>query len=280
MVTEQLSLTQAVEQALASGSVQIPVYSSTVSRLQAIVAREDADAKQVEQVLNQDPALAAQVLRVANSPFYGGLSKVSTIAAAAQRLGMRQVVNIAMLTAQRSAHASEDPVVRDFMKRLWQHSVGCAIGAKWLAEHANCREHANEAFMAGLLHDVGALLLLRVLESLRTKQPSQSLPESLVLEVITTLHAEQGARLIRHWGLPESYAEVAAHHHDAETDSGDTVCQLVRVANEACHKLGLSLTPDAGVRLSTLPESNSLGLREITLAELEIAIEDGVAALN
>jgi putative nucleotidyltransferase with HDIG domain len=256
------------------------VYSSTVSRLQALVVREDADAKQVEQVLNQDPALAAQVLRVANSPFYGGLSKISTISAAAQRLGMRQVVNIATLTAQRAAHATPDPVVKFFMKCLWQHSVGCAIGAKWLAEHANCREHANEAFMAGLLHDVGSLLLLRVLESLRGSQPKQPMPESLILEVITSLHAEQGAQLIRHWGLPESYAQVAATHHGAEADAGDTVAQLVRVANEACHKLGLSLTPDASIRLSTLPESHALGLRELTLAELEIAIEDGVAALS
>ena len=279
MMGEPTSLMQAVEQALASGSLQIPVYSSTVSRLQAIAAKEDADAKQIEQVLNQDAALAAQVLRVANSPFYGGLSKISTISGAVQRLGLRQVVNIAVLTAQRAAHASADPMVKSLMQRLWQHSVGCAIGAKWLAEHANCREHANEAFMAGLLHDVGALLLLRVLESLRTRQPEQSMPESLILEVIGALHAEQGARLIRHWGLPESYAEVAANHHAAEHDA-DTVTQLVRLANEACHKLGMSLTPDPSIRLSTLPECNSLGVRELVLAEMEIAIEDGVAALT
>ncbi|RPI43464.1 MAG: HDOD domain-containing protein [Betaproteobacteria bacterium] len=278
LMGEPTSLMQAVEQALASGSLQIPVYSATASRLQAIVAQEDADAKQVEQVLNQDPALAAQVLRVANSPFYGGLSKISTVSGAAQRLGLRQVVNIAVLTAQRAAHASADPTVKALMQRLWQHSVGCAIGAKWLAEHASCREHANEAFMAGLLHDVGSLLLLRVLESLRSRQPEQPMPESLVLEVIAALHADQGARLIRHWGLPESYAAVAANHHGVESDP-DTVTQLVRVANEACHKLGMSLTPDPSIRLSTLPETASLGVREIVLAELEIAIEDGVSAL-
>ena len=105
------------------------------------------------------------------------------------------------------------------------------------------------------------------------------MPESLILEVIGALHAEQGARLIRHWGLPESYAEVAANHHAAEHDA-DTVTQLVRLANEACHKLGMSLTPDPSIRLSTLPECNSLGVRELVLAEMEIAIEDGVAALT
>jgi HD-like signal output (HDOD) protein len=132
------------------------------------------------------------------------------------------------------------------MLRLWQHSVGCAIGAKWLAEHTNYREYAREAFMAGLLHDVGALLLLRVLESLRsTGGQEQRMPESLILEVITALHAEQGARLIRHWALPETYAEVAANHHNPEAVSADTLTQLVRLANQACHKLGMSLTPDA-----------------------------------
>ena len=278
-MSEPTSLMQAVEEALASGSVQIPVYSSTVSRLQAAVDDEDADAKQVEQVLNQDPALAAQVLRVANSPFYGGLSKISTIGAAAQRLGLKQVVNIAVLTAQRAAYATSDAAVKCLMQRLWQHSVGCAIGAKWIAEHANCREFANEAFMAGLLHDVGSLMLLRVLETLRGKQNGQQVPESLMLEVITALHADQGARLIRHWGLPDTYADVAASHHADDMDTTDTVSMLVRLADQACHKTGMSLTPDETIRLSTLPECIALRVKEIALAELEIAIEDGIAAL-
>jgi len=279
IMTEPTSLMHAVEEALASDSLQIPVYSSTVSRLQATVAKDDADAKKIEQVLSQDAALSAQVLRVANSPFYGGLTKISTISGAAQRLGLRQVVNIATLTAQRAAHTSSDPVVQSLMQHLWQHSVGCAIGAKWLAEHANYREYASEAFMAGLLHDVGALMLLRVLESLRSDEREQRMPESLILEVITALHAEQGARLIRHWALPESYAEVAANHHNPDADPADTLTQLIRVANQACHKLGMSLTPDPSIRLSTLPECNSLGVTEMTLAELEIAIEDGITAL-
>jgi HD-like signal output (HDOD) protein len=207
------------------------------------------------------------------------LSKISTIGGAAQRLGLRQVVNIAMLTTQRAAHASSDEVVKALMQRLWQHSVGCAIGAKWIADHANCREYANEAFMAGLLHDVGSLMLLRVLETLRAKESGRSMPESLILEVITALHAEQGARLIKHWALPDGYAEVAASHHADDMDTTDTVSMLVRLADQACHKIGMSLTPDPSIRLSTLPECNALRVKEIALAELEIAIEDGVAAL-
>ena len=278
-MTQPTSLIQAVEHALASGSVQIPVYSSTVSRLQTTVDNEDADAKQIEGVLGQDPALAAQVLRVANSPFYGGLSKVSTIGAAAQRLGLKQVVNIAVLTAQRAAHTSADPVTKSLMQRLWEHSVGCAIGAKWIAEHANCREVANEAFMAGLLHDVGSLMLLRVLESVRANHPRQPMPESLILEVVASQHAEQGAALIRQWGLPESYAQVAASHRAPEYDTTDTVTTIVRLADQACHKIGIALTSDPSIRLSTLPECISLRVKEIALAELEIAIEDGVGAL-
>ena len=278
-MSEPTSLMQAVEQALASGSVQIPVYSSTVSRLQATVENGDADARQIEAVLGQDPALAAQVLRVANSPFYGGLSKISTIGGAAQRLGLRQVVNIAVLTAQRAAHATSDPLFKSLMQRLWQHSVGCAIGAKWIAEHASCKEFANEAFIAGLLHDVGSLMLLRVLESVRARQSGRPMPESLILEVITALHAHQGANLIRLWALPDSYAEVAASHHATDMDATDTVSMLVRLADYACHKIGMSLTPDPTIRLSTLPECNVLRVKEIELAELEIAIEDGVSAL-
>jgi putative nucleotidyltransferase with HDIG domain len=279
-MADTATLMQAVEEQLASGSLQLPVYSATASRMQTEAARDDADAQRVAQVLGQDPALAAQVLRVANSPFYGGLSKIGTLTAAAQRLGLRQVVNIAVLTAQRAAHTSSDPLLKSLMHRLWQHSVACAVGAKWLAERTNCREQAAEAFLAGLLHDVGALLLLRVIESLRGNGPGrQAMSEALVLEIIGAFHAEQGARLIRHWGLPDSFAQIAASHHAMEIDAGDTLAQLVRLSNQACHKLGIGVVNDPAIRLSTLHESELLGVREVVLAELEVAIEDGVAQL-
>jgi HD-like signal output (HDOD) protein len=273
------TLMQAVEQQLASGSLQLPVYSPTATKLQAAVNDENTDAKRIEQVLGHDPALAAQVLRVANSPYYGGLSKTQTICAAAQRLGMRQVVNIAVLTAQRAAHSSTDARITSLMQRLWKHSVGCAIGAKWLAEHANCSEQANEAFLGGLLHDVGSLLLLRVIETVGAAGDERTMPDSLILEVMDAFHAEQGARLIAHWALPECYTEIAKVHHSAEVDAGATLMHLVRLADQACHKIGMALAPDPSIRLSTLRESEILGVREVALAELEIAIEDGVGAL-
>jgi len=275
-----LSLTEAIEQQLAAGSVQLPVYSATAARLQSAVAKGDVSSAQIDQILGQDPALAAQVLRVANSSFYGGLSKITTISAATMRLGQKQIVNIATLTAQRSAHAATDPHLKPLMDRLWQHAVGCAIGAKWLAEHTDCKAVANEAFLAGLMHDVGALLVLRVIESLRGKTGGPAaLTGNLVLEAIDALHADLGARLIRHWQLPESLAEVAANHHADHPEPGDVIGQLVRLADAACRKLGYDLVPDASIRLSVLPEAELLAVRDVTLAELELAIDDGIAAL-
>ncbi len=275
-----MSLTEAVEQQLASGSVQLPVYSATAMRLESAVSKGDVTTAQIEEILGQDPALAVQVLRVANSSFYGGLSKVNTISAAVMRLGQKQIVNIATLTAQRSAHTATDPALKALMERLWQHAVGCAMGAKWLAEHAGCKAVANEAFLAGLMHDVGALLVVKVIESLRSGDNGRvSLTGNVVMEAIDTLHASLGARLIRHWQLPEALAEVAANHHADHPEAGDVIGQLVRLANATCCKLGYDLVPDASIRLSVLPEVEMLGVRDVTLAELEIAIEDGIAAL-
>jgi len=271
---------QAVQQELESGTLQLPVYSETAARLQAVVADDRADVRDVERVLAQDPALAAQVLRVANSPFYGGLSKISTIQGAAQRLGLRQIVNIATLTVQRAAHNATDPMLQNLMKRLWEHSVGCATGAKWLAEQANCKELANEAFMAGLLHDVGSLLLLKIIDGMQTrKEASFGGTEALIIEILTAFHGAQGARVIRHWSLPEEYAGIAEGHQSAQDDPGNMLLQLVSLANEASKKIGYALVPDPTIRLNSSREAEVLGVKEITLAELEIVIEDGVRSL-
>lgn len=274
------ALLDRVQQQLESGTLQLPVYSQTAARLREVVASERADAKEVERVLSHDPALATQVLRVANSPYYGGLNKVSTLQAAALRLGLRQLVNIATLTAQRSAYNARSPVLERLMRRLWQHAVGCATGARWLAEHANCKELANEAFLAGLLHDVGSLLLLRILDSMDAGDAARlNGSEALVIEILDAFHGQAGGKLIRHWALPEEYARIAENHQAAQSDSGDMLLQLVSLANHACKKIGYAISADASIRLSGLREAEVLGVKEITMAELEVEIEDAVAVL-
>lgn len=282
------SLLDLIAADIASGEVQLPAYSGTVRELQAAVASSEAGAAHIGAILARDIALSAHVLRMANSSFFGGLARVGTIDAAVQRLGTQRLVEVALACAQRSQYASADPLIAGYLDQLWRHALGCAFGARWLAERCGLRELAGEAFVAALLHDIGELLLLKVLEHLRSEGHGDTdgvpqLSDALVLEVLDAMHAEQGARLIEAWNLPQAYAEVARSHHQPLTDATSALALLVRMADHAAVKAGLSLrSASAAGRLSLAgcAEAAALNLSEVTLAELEIFLEDEIGALG
>jgi len=276
-VEKNNSFLEIVQAYLKSEKAVLPVFNQTGMRVQQEVAKADPDLRTIEKLISSDQALTTQVLRTANSAFYKGLSKANSIREAIIRLGTNEVGNIVSLCTQQVNYRSTDPFILELMKRLWQHSVGCAIGSQWLARQLKFDALAADAFTAGLLHDVGKLLVLKVIEVLRrsksvTVQPS----ESFMLEVLDFLHTEQGWQLSQRWNLPDIYSHVIRAHHDPELNTGDTLLILVRLANKACNKMGIGLKTDPEISLETTPEANLLGLNGILLARLEIQLEDSL----
>lgn len=274
------SLIEVLGDELASNDLQLPVFPSIATRVQALAASGTATSDQFERLLAQDPAIAAQVLRVANSAFYAGLSSVATIRAAVMRLGLDQIVSLAVVCAQKGQFTGQDPQVQRLMTQLWQHSVAVAFGSRWLAERSGYRAQAGECFMAGLFHDIGKLLILKVLDDVRRRgEWPHALPPTLLQELLASLHAEQGARLIRQWNLSPLYADVARLHGSSSMDEANPVHLIVRLVNNACTKLGINLYARDGIALSASMEAAALGLKDVVIAELEITLEDGIQSL-
>jgi HD-like signal output (HDOD) protein len=188
-----------------------------------------------------------------------------------------EVGNIITLVLHGRKFNSKVPFFRDIMAKLWKHSVGCAIGAQWLAKECGFQSMSNEAFIAGLLHDVGKLFLLTVIEKIKTSgklivQPSVV----LINQVMETLHMEQGHTLMTNWNLPESYCIIARDHHMESITSDDNLLTLVKMANKACNKIGIGSDRDESLMLAATPEAHYLGLSEVSIAKLEIKLEDSL----
>jgi HD-like signal output (HDOD) protein len=276
-MTEQISIVEVVKQRLASGNLSVPVFHAVALRLQQVLARPDYSIEEVHQLLNADPGLASQVLRNANSAFYAGLSKVSTIRDAIIRLGAAEVANLAMVTTQQDLYRSEDTSFNAIMQTLWKHAFCCAVGSKWLAQKSGFGAQAQEAFLAGLLHDIGKLFLLKGMEQVcREEELKKSATPAIVAEVLASLHVEQGHQLMVQWHMPQIYCDVAAGHEDERWDRSNVLLAMVRLANLTCRKLGIGLRSDPSLVLFACPEAQVLGLKEIALAELEIVIEDAL----
>lgn len=264
-----------VEEYLSSNETQLPPFDKTAFQIQQEITKAEPSIQKVESLVEVDQALTAQMLKMANTAFFRGLSKVETVRDAIVRLGLQQVSQIVMLVTQKKIFKSNDSYIQELMEKLWRHSVGTAMGSSWLAKKCGYHQLANQAFVAGLLHDIGKLFLLTVIELVREDKGSEFNPsKAFFLDVMDNLHTEQGYELTQNWNLPETYCLVARDHHVEHFDARDVVLLLVRVVDHTCNKMGIGMGEPMDYILVTLPEAVALGLSEVDLAELEIMLED------
>jgi HD-like signal output (HDOD) protein len=278
-MSKPATLMEMLQEKLDSDNFQLPVFHPSALKLHEMLATDNFTINEIATVIMEDPALASHVLRTANSSFFSGITKVATIEDAVKRLGSKQITNIFTMVTQKTSYQVKTPLMQTYSTPLWQHAIASALGAKWLAERAGYPQLAQEAFLAGLLHDVGQILILKVLEELATSgYDGRNLTKAMINDVFDSLHTTQGALLLESWGFPEQYSEVVLCHHLEEGyDSSNTLLGLVRLVNLACHKLGIGLKHEPAIVLELTNEADQLDISELILAELEIVLNETLA---
>ena len=268
-----LSLT--IKRLLTTQPIDLPVFHPIALMLLQVLESPDFSIAEVIELANEDQALSGQILKVANSPVYVGRVRTETIKDAVIRLGARQVSNLAMAASQAGLHVSENPLINKVMQSLWLHSHACAFGCRHLARSAGYPQYEDQAYMAGLMHDVGKLYLLKALERLNSKGVAHAaLEEELLLTIFDELHVDQGCRLMKHWNMPQIYYDAVANHHDANYDTSDTILTILRLVNSACRMKGIGMQKDAGIDILALPETSLLELADDEVDDLLEAIDD------
>ena len=279
MTANNHSLYDLIVQFVDSNEVKLPVFNPVALRLQQALQNEATQIADIERMIVEDQTLASQILRVANAAFYKGLQQITTIRKAIIRLGIEQVAHLALVVALQQLYRKPSNRFLDYQSKLWLHAFVSAIGCKWIAERSGYRSEAESAFMAGLLHNIGQLALLKIIEDLRGSGAIGSdLPESLIVEILDSdMHTSQGDLLARKWNLPDEYCTVARDHHREPADASNSLLLFVRLNDQACEKIGIGLHGEPAIALAATAEAQALGLGEVTLAELEIMLEDSVA---
>ena len=274
-MNQDKSFIEIVDTHLASSNARLPVFNTTALRIQQEIAKDESDLQVIEKLIVSDQALTAKVLSISNSSFYKGLQQVSTVRNTIVRVGINEVSNIVMLITHESNFRSKDPFVQGIMRKLWRHSVACAMGSNWLAKQCGLHSLAHEAFFAGLLHDVGMLFILTVIDDLKHSNEIEIKPsDALLVEAMNTLHTHHGHSLMSHWNLPEKYSQIARDHHQEEFDENNLLLALVRLADMACCKLGIGLDKDPSLVPIASPEAETLHISEVDFARMEIMLED------
>ncbi len=192
-------------------------------RLNEMVDDPDCSAGDIAKAIGGDPALTARLLRIANSPLYGFTSEIDTVTRAVTVLGTKQVRDLALATSAADAF-SGIPNRLVSMENFWYHSLYCALAAQQLATAVQGRRlQADVLFVAGLLHDIGELVIFHELPELARESLLLSAEGADELELyqaerqlIGFDHAQLGGALARHWHLPVVLEECIEFHHEPE----------------------------------------------------------------
>ncbi len=215
-IAEKRELTKRVQEYLAE-CPEVRPFPASVTQLLAACQDANANAEKFVRIIECDPGLAVRVLRMANSPLYGFANEVRSINHAISILGIRQLKNLALVVAGR-AMFSEGSTAAKERQDLWNHSLGCAAVARVLAKSVSTVS-PEDAFLAGIFHDVGKLFLYDVVADEYAQMASLYIGEKLATEerfVFGINHQEIGLKAAHAWGLPEDVKAVIGHHHQPE----------------------------------------------------------------
>ncbi len=201
------------------GNAKLISLPEAYLNLKKVLDQDDFSMAEVAVAINNDPALTARLLRLVNSPFYGYSGSIDTVFRAVTILGTQQVHSLALATSVSQAFEGMDNQVID-MSSFWSHSVFCGIAAKNLAKACNIA-NSESLFVAGLLHDIGHLVMYQTIPELcqqaivQAKEAEQ--PLYLVeREMIELDYARVAGALMRQWLLPVSLRETVEFHIEPE----------------------------------------------------------------
>lgn len=273
-MTEKASILDTIKKYIANQE-NFPVLHPDAAKLQSEITKNQPDISRVKRLIRNDPTLTGEILKIANSPYYKGLGEVSTIKEASLRLGNDELFGIIIRVILRKNFSSKIPIIRKRQDQLWTHSVATAFASLWLCRHLKLADFTSKAFIAGLLHDVGKLCLLSAIEQLMiNEQDNVQLTLDLIEKILVNLHAKQGFALLSSWHLPNIYCEIARDHHMENYENSNTLLVLVRLADMVCKKVEAAAPQEDLTFIMGSREADILGVKETSLALLEIAIED------
>ena len=196
-----------VAELLAGEALELPLLPFVASEVLGLCAQEATDARRLADVVHRDQALAANLLRIANSPAFLPAVPIVSLQQAISRLGMRQIANLVLSVAARGAVFTV-PGHEHLLAELWHHSVLTGCVARELARVQ--RRNVEVAFLCGLLHDAGRPV---VLHALGRNWRGGGLEPASIWPVLDEFHTQVGLALAQRWQLPAAVAETIAHHH-------------------------------------------------------------------
>lgn len=237
---------------LVSGVVRLVSLPEVCIRVNEMLEDPHITANEIGRVIAQDTGLTARLLKIVNSAFYGFPSRIETVSRAVTVIGLRELRGLVLAASAVEAFSKIPNDILNMVK-FWRHSVYCGVIAQLLADKCHVL-HSERLFVAGLLHDIGKLILCHRMPNEMREVADRLMHEDrpdyeIERDIFGFDHSEVGGELLKVWQMPKTLGEaVRYHHYPNEASEAIMDVSLIHIAN------GMTLKAEQGLDLESKSE--------------------------
>jgi len=272
---------------LVNNTIELPTMPEVLLKLNDVMANPDASAEDVAKVVSRDPAVATNILRIVNSAYYGLQVRVSSVSLAISVMGFNMTKKVALKAAVFSVFGKRREKIQHFDPLgFWRHAIFTGIAARVLGSSSTvfAATHAEDIYIAGLLHDIGKIILMekaapKYLAMLRKSVQSKRPEIDVEQEDFGFTHSDVGSVLAIKWFLPEDLAIAIRYHHAPSRDPFHrSLSSLIHLADQLAWRAGNPST--VGTTLAQIDHEvyDQVGLDPARVEELVPQILEDFAA--
>ncbi len=248
-----------------AGIDDLPTLPRTVLKITELINDPKSSAQDLARIITDDQVLTARLLKLVNSSFYGFPQRISTVTNAIVLLGFDAIRSLLLTTSVFDLFAGRSRKRKRDQEKFWDHSLGCAVGAKVIGNFLR-HDKIEELFVSGLLHDIGKIVEMLFMPSefakvVATVHKGNILMVTAENQVLGYNHAEIGKLLAEKWNLPAKLVQVIAHHHQPNL-AGSFILEasIVHLADIFCRALNLGSGGD-----NKIPPLNKLAWQSLKI---------------
>ncbi|MCB9730865.1 MAG: HDOD domain-containing protein [Deltaproteobacteria bacterium] len=269
LLVAQLDLDRRIDEAFSSPRYRPPVLPAVAVELMSVANSPDVNVRAVVALLEKDPVLATGVLKLVRSPLHRGTAEVRSLKEAVVRLGLQNVRDVA-LEAAMNARIFRSPLYSELMADLAMHSRATAHVARIVCRYVTW--DAEYAFLCGLIHDVGIVSSLLVLNEL--PRGSAQLGLDVVVPSVVHDHEQRAELVARAWGMPDEVVWVIGHHHHLRNGTHvHPLSAIICVAEFVATRMGFAPFKSVDPRASGGPLTAAVGHDETPPMQMKLAVE-------
>jgi putative nucleotidyltransferase with HDIG domain len=267
---DELKANQQMDQIIGSLG-DLPASPAVINRVMSMTADFNTDTTDLSKALSADQTLTAKILKLSNSSFYGRAQGVASLEEAVMILGFFTLRSLVIATATHSMFSDDGPDSHEHI--LWEHSLATGMASRIIAQHTGGAD-VEEAFIAGLMHDIGKLIFLQKMPEAygeiiaKIKSEGSSFAD-LEKQMFGFSHAALGSILMIKWSFPQGLIDAIASHHDlekiAKLDDCSLLPAIINLADSVAINIGTGFGQEPQENLAALESAQKLDLDDQTL---------------